>query len=314
MSALPGPTVEARALHKRYGSGDRSGGGALADVSLDAGPGVTAVLGPNGAGKTTFLSLCLGFLRPTAGAVTVDGAPPARWLRSRGAGYVPERFAAPGAWRVGPALRDLGRVGPRPSHPAAREAAPVLARFGLDGLAGRRVGELSRGELQRFALAQAAIGNPPLLILDEPEQGLDADGRGALLAWVREQRGAGATVLLSTHDPALAAALADAVVVLARGSIGAAFRAADRERVPSAYRVTLEAPHPALAEWADAGGDEAVDDALDEAVVPVADAAGLQACLRALQDRGARVVGVAPARIALEDRIREVLATSGAEA
>jgi ABC-type multidrug transport system ATPase subunit len=337
MASSPGPTVETRALHKRYGSGPRLDGGALRDVSLRARPGVTVVMGANGAGKTTLLALCLGFLRPSSGSVALDGDAPARWLRARAAGYVPERVVAPDAWRVAPALRDLARLDRRAKGPADSDGAGVVGRFGLEAVADRRLGDLSRGELQRFALAQAALGDPALVVLDEPDQGLDADGRARLLAWGRELASAGATVLLSTHDPALAAAAADAVAVLAAGRLADAFDASDDARAPTAYRIALESPHAALGALARGGAPEAspavaatpdegaaapgpegasreeatLHAAVREAIVPVRDAAQLRDRLRTLLDAGARVVEVAPARTALEERIRASLGAAG---
>lgn len=315
--------METRALHKRYGSGRRLDGGALRDVSLRARPGVTAVMGANGAGKTTLLSLCLGFLRPSSGSVALDGDPPARWLRSRAAGYVPERVVPPGTWRVAPALRDLARLDRRAKGAVDAESERVVDRFGLEDVRERRLGGLSRGELQRFALAQAALGDPALVVLDEPDQGLDADGRTKLVAWVRELGTAGATVLLSTHDTALAGAAADAVAVLAEGHLADAFDATDGARAPTAYRIALASPHAALGALARgaAAPEESTatphpaeadpETPVREATVPARDAAELQDRLRSLLDAGACVVEVAPARTALEERIRAALAAAG---
>ena len=309
MSLDCGPTIEAHDLHKRFGPRARGeDASALRAVSFEARPGVTAVLGANGAGKTTLLSIVAGFLRPSRGTVAVGGMPPRRWVRGRGAGVVPERFSAPGAWRVGASLRDLARLPGASARAADAAARTSLAAFGLERLDRRRIRDLSRGELQRFALAQASLGDPALIVLDEPEQGVDAPGRRALEAWLGGRRDAGATILLSTHDAALAAAVADALIVLRRGAVHAAFAATLAGRTAIRYRVTLDGPHAALARWA---GSE--DGPTAEAVVAVDDAADLQARLRGLLDAGAVVVGLAPKGTALERRIRRALGDAASD-
>ncbi|HUG00499.1 MAG TPA: ABC transporter ATP-binding protein [Longimicrobiales bacterium] len=300
MAPDAGPLVQAREARKRYAPGVASSGrGALAGVTLSAGPGVTAILGPNGAGKTTLLSLCLGFLRPTSGVVAVAGMAPAAWVRRNGAGYVPERFAPPGSWRPGSVLRDLARLsGARNPRASARAE---IERFGLEALAAAPADRLSRGELQRLALAQAAVGDPFLLVLDEPEQGLDGAGRASLLRWLNDRRREGTTILLATHDASLAGQLADFIVVLSRGAILETLAAADDDRDATSYVVGLERPHEALGAWAGSPG------AVRQATVRVSGSDDLQARLRALADAGARVVRLRPAGTVLEDRLRRAL-------
>src|SRR5690606_27946029 len=102
--------IELTEVTKRYG---RKGAGpaALRDVSLTFSRGtVSAVVGPNGAGKSTLLSLLLGFIRPSAGSIAIDGEPPREYLREHGAGYLPERFSVPGSWSTGAAIRMLARL------------------------------------------------------------------------------------------------------------------------------------------------------------------------------------------------------------
>ncbi|MEN8375583.1 MAG: ABC transporter ATP-binding protein [Gemmatimonadota bacterium] len=294
MATSAGPTVRFVEARKRFGPR-----GALAGVTLDAGPGVTAVVGPNGAGKTTLLSLALGFLRPSGGKLDIDGATPARWVRKWGAGYLPERVDLPGRWRVGPTLRDLARLsGADAPAEMAREAE---TRFGLGELRDRRTDRLSRGELQRLGLAQAALGRPRLLALDEPGQGLDPVGRRALNDWVVERSAAGATVLLSTHDAALAARLADRIIVLEKGAVRDVIAPAAVDRTPSSYSIELAEAHPLLGSWTGSDRPSAL------ATISVEGPRDLARRLGELLEGGALISRVEPNGSPLEARLRQAL-------
>ncbi len=198
------------------------------DVVLEVADGeVLAVLGPNGAGKSTVLRVLAGLLPPDGGRVVVDGR---TW------DDVGERLHLP------PHRRPLGMVfqdhllfphlsvlenvafGPRtrgaPKADARRAAAAWIERVGLEGLAGRRPGQLSGGQAQRAALARALVGEPALLLLDEPLSALDARTRLAVRAELRRHLAdfPGSTVLV-THDPVDAMALADRVLVVEDGVV-----------------------------------------------------------------------------------------------
>ncbi len=211
------------------------------DVVLEVADGeVLAVLGPNGAGKSTVLRVLAGLLPPDGGRVVVDGR---TW------DDVGERLHVP------PHRRPLGMVfqdhllfphlsvlenvafGPRtrgvPKADARRAAAAWIERVGLEGLAGRRPGQLSGGQAQRAALARALVGEPALLLLDEPLSALDARTRLAVRAELRRHLAdyAGSTVLV-THDPVDAMALADRVLVVEDGVVVQAGTPADVARHP----------------------------------------------------------------------------------
>jgi molybdate transport system ATP-binding protein len=203
--------------------------GALAvDLALDVAEGeVLAVLGPNGAGKSTLLRVLAGLLPPDAGRVVVDGAV---WDDVAAGVHLPAHRRALGMVfqdnLLFPHLSVLDNVafglrtrGVRTA--AAREAAGEwLARVGLDGVGGRRPGQLSGGQAQRAALARALVWDPALLLLDEPLSALDARTRLTVRAELRRHLGefGGCTVLV-THDPVDAMALADRVVVVEEGRV-----------------------------------------------------------------------------------------------
>jgi len=214
--APSGARVEAHRLTRRFG--ERT---VLDAVSLEIRPGETlALLGANGAGKTTFIRLVTGFLLPSAGSVRVDGLSPARDPEAVHAriGYVMETSRLYPDLGVRSFLRFAAGI--RGLAGAAREAAveAALARFDLDGVAGRRVGNLSKGYQQRVSLAQAFLHDPPLLIADEPSSGLDPLQRHEVREILHALRGR-RTLLLCTHDLGEARALADRVGVLRHGRL-----------------------------------------------------------------------------------------------
>ncbi|MBU6373246.1 MAG: ABC transporter ATP-binding protein [Alphaproteobacteria bacterium] len=200
---------------------------ALSGVSLSVRAGeLVALLGPNGAGKTTLLRTALGLLKPDGGTVRLAGADPAALdarARARAIAYLPQ--ARPLAWPI--RIRDLvllGRFAHAGGHPGPDDhaaAARALAACGLDALADRRATDVSGGELARAHIARALAAETPALAADEPAAGLDPGHAWRVMGLLRARADAGGAVLVSVHDPALAAAFADRVVVLAGGCVTA---------------------------------------------------------------------------------------------
>ena len=195
----------------------------LDDISLDIAAGeFVGVLGPNGAGKTTLLRAILGLLPPRRGAIRVFGRAATRG--SAEIGYMPQtRSAAAGLLLTGrnflASAVNGHRIGlPLPGKAQRAEIDQALARVGAEGLAERPLAQLSGGERQRLLLAQALIGQPRLLLLDEPLISLDPRHQAEVVALVASlQRTLGITVLFSTHElnPLLGAV--DRVLYLGNG-------------------------------------------------------------------------------------------------
>ncbi|SHH32710.1 molybdate transport system ATP-binding protein [Geodermatophilus nigrescens] len=211
------------------------------DVALEVADGeVLAVLGPNGAGKSTLLRVLAGLLAPDGGRVAVDGTP---WDDVAARAHLPAHRRPLGMvfqdHLLFPHLSVLENVafGPRtrgvPRREARAAAAAWLARVGLAEHGPRRPGQLSGGQAQRAALARALVGDPALLLLDEPLSALDARTRLAVRAELRRHLAdfAGSTVLV-THDPVDAMALADRVLVVEDGAVVQAGPPADVARHP----------------------------------------------------------------------------------
>ena len=204
--------ISCRSLSKRYGAT-----AVLHDLSFEVSPGrVTGFLGPNGAGKSTTLRLMVGLSRPDSGEVLIAGRPyrsapvPARLVGV----HLDSRSAHPG--RSGRAhLLALARYAGLPPG----RVEEVLGKVGLEGVAGRRVGTYSLGMAQRLGLAAALLGDPQVLLLDEPVNGLDSDGVRWLRTLLQSLAGEGRTVLLSSHLMSEMRQTADHVVVIGRGRL-----------------------------------------------------------------------------------------------
>lgn len=207
---MTGAALRLLAVHKRLGRAE-----ALAGVTVEVAAGeVVALLGPNGAGKTTAVAVALGLRRPDRGRALLFGLDPRLPAARRAVGATPQATGFPETLRVHEVV-DLVR-----SHYERPEpAAELLERFGLAGLARRQVGGLSGGEQRRVAVALAFAGRPALVALDEPTTGLDLDARRRVWDELRTFASGGGAVLLTTHQLDEAEALADRVVVLARGRV-----------------------------------------------------------------------------------------------
>jgi ABC-2 type transport system ATP-binding protein len=208
------PPIEIRNLSKRFGSVQ-----AVRDLSFDVAPGrVTGFLGPNGAGKSTTLRMLLGLIRPSGGTATIDGLPYDRLDDPTGRVGVMLEDTSFHPGRSGrDHLRVLAIAG---GHPQSR-VDELIDRVELRGSERRRVKGYSQGMRQRLAIAAAMIGDPDVLVLDEPTNGLDPGGIRWLRELMREQAHEGRTVLVSSHLLAEVAQAVDDVVVIARGELRA---------------------------------------------------------------------------------------------
>jgi ABC-2 type transport system ATP-binding protein len=205
-------TIELQGLTKRFGPLT-----AVDDLSLELRPGtVTGFLGVNGAGKTTTLRMLLGLITPTAGTATFDGRRYAELDQpARHVGAVLEASSFHPGRRAIDHLRVLAIAGGLP----ADRASKALERVGLAAAARRRVGGYSLGMRQRLALAAALLGDPEVLILDEPANGLDPEGVQWLRTFLRGQAQEGRTVVVSSHLLAEVSQTVDHVVIIDKGRV-----------------------------------------------------------------------------------------------
>jgi ABC-2 type transport system ATP-binding protein len=287
--------IEVRGLTKRYGRRT-----VVDDLSFEVRPGVvTGFLGPNGSGKTTTARMILGLTRCDAGVATINGRP-----------Y--HDLKAP--------LRELGALidsgGMNPSRTAVEHlrwlavanditrsrADEVLAIVGLDAVAGRKVGGFSLGMRQRLGIAAALIGDPPVLILDEPINGLDPEGIRWIRGFMQELAADGRTVFVASHLMSEMALTAGSLVVIGAGRLIAAESVIDfTERAVSSVRVRS----PQLDDIAAALAIEGVtswchDEVLDVVGVSIEQVGAIAATI------GATLFELSPQRASLEDAFMQL--------
>ena len=239
------PAIEIQGLSKRFGSVQ-----AVSDLSFSVEAGrVTGFLGPNGAGKSTTLRALLGLVHPNTGTATFDGIPYGELEHpSRQVGAVLEDASFHPGRSGRNHLRVLAAAG---DHPSGRPDE-VLEQVGLSEARDRRVKGYSMGMRQRLAIAAALLGDPEVLILDEPANGLDPPGIRWMRDLLRQEAGRGRAVLVSSHLLSEVAQSVDDVVVISHGELRASgplervlggidgpvtrVRAAEAEKLASALR------------------------------------------------------------------------------
>ena len=193
---------------------------AVNDMTFEVGPGVTGLLGPNGAGKTTLLHMAAGLLAPSAGSVRVAGQP--AWRNPgiyRQVGLVPERESVY-AFLTGREFALANAVMHRLPDPDAA-AARAISLVDLEESADRRIGTYSKGMRQRIKMAAALVHDPPVLILDEPFNGMDPRQRLHMFELLRQMADEGRTVLLSSHILEEVERIAESVLVIYAGRLAA---------------------------------------------------------------------------------------------
>jgi ABC-2 type transport system ATP-binding protein len=278
---------------------------ALSGVSLHVRPGeVFGVIGPNGAGKTTLFGCLLGFLTPDSGRITIDGHAPDDLAVRAVTGYLPERLVLD-RWMTGFGFLSYHHALARlPAATRKDECLQALMQVGIDPTAGQRpVKSYSRGMLQRLGLAQALLGSPRYVFLDEPASGVDPAGVVLFRRLLGELKGSGVTVLLNSHQLEQVERLCDRVAFVKGGRVeaietfdaGAGHARGLRIRWASGSATTPDLLR-AVAERAGAGFVDArpTDSGGGSGRFTARDDAGAAALLRALIEAGVPVVEATP--------------------
>ncbi|GIH21419.1 ABC transporter ATP-binding protein [Rugosimonospora africana] len=293
--------IEARGLTKRYGAT-----AAVDDLSFTIRPGmVTGFLGPNGAGKTTTMRMILGLDYPTAGMVTVNGKPYAKLASPmREVGALLDARAVHGGRSARNHLLCLART----NHISRRRVDAVLDLVGLANVAGKRSRGFSLGMSQRLGIAAALLGDPEILIFDEPVNGLDPEGIVWIRTLMRSLAAEGRTVFVSSHLISEMENTADHLIVVGRGRLLADSGMAEFIAGSSGQVVLARTPQPdALGRALNAAG--ATTSTGEPGIVQVR---GLTEDVVAdiAFANGIRLNHLAPARVSLEQAFMELTADS----
>jgi ABC-type multidrug transport system ATPase subunit len=297
---------------KRYRSFTGREVRALDDLTLELRPGeVFGLAGPNGAGKTTLIALLLGFLGPSEGTVRIAGLEPRRFIERHGVGYLSELVNIPPAWRAEDALRRYALLaGVDRAHLRAR-VDEAIDQLGLAEHRGKRVKQLSKGNLQRLGLAQALLCEEQVVVLDEPTHGLDPVWtqrfRDVVNALRREDR----VLLIASHNLDELARLADRVGILDHGRLRRVVAMRGGSELPQGatapYRIALVRGAELVPEVfpgaRDVGQGELELDALTLEEI--------NAGIATLIARGALVSLVLPTHSLLEQQFREAVSAAG---
>jgi ABC-2 type transport system ATP-binding protein len=293
--------IEARGLTKRYGDTI-----AVDDLSFRVEPGhITGFLGPNGAGKTTTMRLILGLDRPTSGTVTIHGKPFSQLAYPmREVGALVDAKAVHGGRTAYNHLLCLAETNNLPR----RRVGEVLELVGLSEVARKRSKGFSLGMSQRLGIAGALLGDPEILMFDEPVNGLDPEG----ILWIRNLMkalaGAGRTVFVSSHLMSEMEHTADHLIVIGRGKLIADCTVAEFIERNSAQSVRVRTPQPeVLVKAITAAGGSARPDSDGRLVV-----VGLQPeqVGDLAFDHGVRLHELAPAQASLEQAFMELTNSS----
>jgi len=273
---------------------------AVRDVSFEVQRGeIFGFLGPNGAGKTTTLKMLMGLIFPTRGRAEVLGLPVPSLSAKRRLGYLPETpyfydYLTPEEF-----LDFAGALCGVPAATRRSRADALIARVGLDHARGRPLRKFSKGMLQRIGIAQALMGDPELVVLDEPMTGLDPIGRKEVRDLIMDLRKDGKTVFFSTHILPDVEMICDRAAIVVAGTlrdVGPLGRLLSA-RVLST-EVVLRAPAPPALAPPPGTRQHASSDGLR---LDIPEGADVDAFLRAALAAGAALVSVSPRRESLED-------------
>jgi ABC-2 type transport system ATP-binding protein len=293
--------IEAEGLTKRYGDTL-----AVDNLSFSVAPGkITGFLGPNGAGKTTTMRLILGLDRPTAGRVAINGKPFDQAVRPmREVGALLDAKAMHGGRSAYNHLLCVAQSNNLPR----RRVDEVLGLVGLAGVAGKRSKGFSLGMGQRLGIAGALLGDPQILMFDEPVNGLDPEG----ILWIRNLMKAlaaeGRTVFVSSHLMSEMENTADHLLVIGRGKLIADCTVAEFIAANSQQTVRVRTPQPdLLAKLAAAAGAKISDDGDGSMVITGLDASRVGDLA---YDNAVRLHELSPVHASLEEAFMELTAAS----
>ena len=301
--------IEFRNVGKTYRSLLGNSVKAVEEFSLQVVEGeILGIAGPNGAGKTTLIAMMLGYLRPTKGAVEINGLPARTYIERNGIGYLSELIAINPKWRADTALVRYATLAGIPDAEIPSRVDELIEKLGIAEHRDKKVKALSKGNLQRLGLAQALLRDDQILVLDEPTHGLDPVWSQRFRGIVEELRRPGRTIIIASHNLDELQRLADRVAIIDHGRLQRVVSTGYEQNAPAVtrFRLTLAAGFDRIREsfpLAESAGRGEFD-------VTVRSIQELNAALADLISRGALVASVVPERSVLEQQFREAVGES----
>ena len=302
--------IETSNLKKTY----KGGVEALRGVSLEVERGrCFGLLGPNGAGKSTLVKSLLSIVRPSSGSAKLLGVD-IRSPQSRAKiGYLPEGHRFPSYLTARGVCEYFGRLGGLAGPELAREIDAKLELVGLTDWSNKKVAGFSKGMAQRVGMAQALMGDPDLLFLDEPTDGVDPVGRAGLHYVLRQATERGATIFINSHLLSELEDLCDEVAILHRGeiieqgSVAALTATVGREGVRVRFK-TGDLPTALHASLEERGAEKAPDGHFD---IDLASDEDIPNLIDELREANVPIYSVVPQRMRLEDAFVEIISAKG---
>jgi ABC-2 type transport system ATP-binding protein len=265
---------------------------------------VFGLAGPNGAGKSTLISLLLGYLEPTNGSISIAGLRPRAYVERHGISYLSELIAIPPRWKMEGALHRYAVLAGVPRDQQLQRISQCIEMLGLDDQRGKRVKQLSKGNLQRLGLAQALLREEQVMILDEPTHGLDPVWTQRFRDVIEHLRRPGRVIFIASHNLDELQRLADRVAIIDGGHL-------QRVVEPRGTQATAVAPYAMTA----VGDDTAIRAVFPtvqslgggEYVLPPLELGELNAGIARLLERGVLVSSLRPLHSVLEQHFREAV-------
>lgn len=273
---------------------------ALRGVTMQVHRGeVFGLLGPNGAGKSTLVKIMMTVVRPTHASGTLLGAPIGDKLTLARVGYLPEHHRFPRHLTGRQAVEFMGGMAGLDRATRRRRAGELLESLGMTEWANRRLGEYSKGMMQRTGLAAALVNDPELVLLDEPTDGVDPVGRREIRDLLLRLREGGMTVFLNSHLLSELEMVCDRVAILVQGQVASQGTLEQLTLSSRRYEVLVDGSPP---EWiGEFGGHAAAAGERLRLVLPGAEAAAVQPVIDRARAEGRTIFAVTPMRESLED-------------
>jgi ABC-2 type transport system ATP-binding protein len=298
--------IQTRALRKLFGSKV-----AVKSLTLEVSRGeVFGFLGPNGAGKSTSVKMLLGLVKPSGGQAKILGSPAGNVDARKKVGFLPEHFRFYDWLTSTELLRLHGRLYGIQNRQLQKRVPELLDMVGLAAHRDKRLGDFSKGMMQRIGLAQALLNEPDLIILDEPTSGLDPGGRRLVRDVIRAQRDRGATVFLNSHLLSEVEVTCDRVAFIKHGEVLETRRLEGLREGETTVRVRAcnfgAEVLTGLLQWASdvQSGDQQI-------TLSLRSSDAMPEILRYLISQGVDVYEVTPQRLSLEELFMRIVGEDG---